>query len=1290
MNKLRLCGLSLLAFVLCSLPSFSQVITVGGPVSASQLNGAAVPVGAPSLGTDANGRLYPLTPAQVVAAGSDPTKPTYLGYGQPSSGSASCSSLLSSGALPSGMDGMYCDNAGVWSYFNGTAFVPVVRSVSGSGVSVDASGNVTVAGVAAAAAPRVVNSATDTLQASDCTALGNTVIYTYAGAVTVTVPSGSGFTANCRIFFKSEGGAGNSIVLTPASSTTIDNSANPLTVYNFGDGQLQFVSSGNWTGLGGYGVRGAGTLSLAGALTKVTSPGVVGPAVAGTDYATPAQVSTETTRATGAEGTNATAISTETTRAKGAESTNATSISTETTRATGAESTLTTNVSANASAITANATAAQSAANLTSGTIAGARLPVVDPHRYPSFIISSTGQKVPLSFFLEVGNSTVAAAGNRVEGIIGSGYLSGLQWNQGAGTNAMSCTSSTCTLNLLNSNADSAGNLIIKVGDPVNFTAYANSCLVTNYPNYITAASATQISFANTAGCPTTAPYTETAVVTNQWANCAQNGGTLLGYLQNTATCKETDALNILAYEQAQGRTPIYVAREYLINDLRTGLTSFQTALAREKQMFSDVAAQFPTIPMVLEGENSVNQDPTSAFETPVQTTVTSGAITAGTNTVSLATMPYSIWPGAGSSCVYKMPNGTPWTVTLDSGAGAAETVSVTGMDCAASTITFTNANAHAANFTVIATIATAAQVLTNALHDVYLTMMDAKIPNLTGVDLQEELYGRQAPIVATSGAYMINSLHANQFGQHQEGYVIARHLAPIANYNPQHDAERVPLAYYLGNATENNGGQITRPWVDSIDTFFSPWEGANARSENFNAPETSGVLRACVDPYYNDVLATGTVTNFTGTSIQFSDPMAFGSANSITSGDAIAVLGPNGGCFRPTSLSATGNGGYVTLSFTSGANPYSLQLPTQGAGVGGYSTVQGSTIAVMRRKFAGPDEVRYANNSLTYPYTRLHGYIAAAGTGTFTLSVIGGPDGIAASNMLLTPGDILFIQQPQVATSNTPTATTPTSPYTVPSTVSCTATTSPVNGLVCTDTANTNYASWLGTGCSLTATGTCLPWGIASTRRPDRVATQSTATQVVASSLISSSLTSPAVAQIGVSSTGGTLSGGVTQCYRISAYNALGSALPGTETCQATTSGGTSTQYMNVYWYPVANAVGYNVYGRTSGGELFMKQVTGPPTVTLNSQLAYLFADLNTITPAGALPTVDSSSPGVVTARMKLVPSTTAPYVCSATGGPNGSSSEGYVWYQAGSSSANGVYSVCQNQSGTYSYVAH
>ncbi len=153
---------------------------------------------------------------------------------------------------------------------------------------------------------RTTSAATDTIVPADCTAGGNLVTYTNASSVAITLPV-SGLTAGCRVGLKALGTSGSSLVITPASGN-IDLSTS-LTVFYPGDAALTWTGS-TWTAQGGYGVRGASTLisGAVGSLTKVTSPGSIGPAIPGTDYPTLASVTTAQNAAGNAQATANNAI----------------------------------------------------------------------------------------------------------------------------------------------------------------------------------------------------------------------------------------------------------------------------------------------------------------------------------------------------------------------------------------------------------------------------------------------------------------------------------------------------------------------------------------------------------------------------------------------------------------------------------------------------------------------------------------------------------------------------------------------------------------------------------------------------------------------------------------------------------------------------------------------------------------------------------------------------------------------------------------------------------------------
>lgn len=119
-----------------------------------------------------------------------------------------------------------------------------------------------------------VSTATYTTVAGDCTSIGNTLSFTYAGNVSVTLASASSV-AGCKIWIKNLTGSGDTVTLTP-STGTIDGGAS-LTIYYPGDAQVQYDGT-NWKAFGGYGVRGASTLTTQYSLPYVSSAGTLGQA----------------------------------------------------------------------------------------------------------------------------------------------------------------------------------------------------------------------------------------------------------------------------------------------------------------------------------------------------------------------------------------------------------------------------------------------------------------------------------------------------------------------------------------------------------------------------------------------------------------------------------------------------------------------------------------------------------------------------------------------------------------------------------------------------------------------------------------------------------------------------------------------------------------------------------------------------------------------------------------------------------------------------------------------------
>lgn len=111
--------------------------------------------------------------------------------------------------------------------------------------------------------------------------------------------------------------------------------------------------------------------------------------------------------------------------------------------------------------------------------------------------------------------------------------------------------------------------------------------------------------------------------------------------------------------------------------------------------------------------------------------------------------------------------------------------------------------------------------------------------------------------------------------------------------------------------------------------------------------------------------------------------------------------------------------------------------------------------------------------------------------------------------------------------------------------------------------------------------------------------------------------LTTPVNSAFTTETTGGTLAAG-TYYYRVSAINAAGETLASLETSQVTT-GTTSTVTVN--WGAVSGATGYKVFGRTAGAELLIATVGSVTTYT----------DTGSATPAGALPTVNTTGGSMI-----------------------------------------------------------
>jgi hypothetical protein len=106
-----------------------------------------------------------------------------------------------------------------------------------------------------------------------------------------------------------------------------------------------------------------------------------------------------------------------------------------------------------------------------------------------------------------------------------------------------------------------------------------------------------------------------------------------------------------------------------------------------------------------------------------------------------------------------------------------------------------------------------------------------------------------------------------------------------------------------------------------------------------------------------------------------------------------------------------------------------------------------------------------------------------------------------------------------------------------------------------------------------------------------------------------------PTISSVTAATTGGTVPSG-SHGYRVTAVTAKGESLPSPEVTVTNTG---STNVNTVTWDPVTAASGgYNVYGRTAGGELKIAHVASGTTT---------YADDGSLTPAGALPHTDQAA---------------------------------------------------------------
>lgn len=126
-----------------------------------------------------------------------------------------------------------------------------------------------------------------------------------------------------------------------------------------------------------------------------------------------------------------------------------------------------------------------------------------------------------------------------------------------------------------------------------------------------------------------------------------------------------------------------------------------------------------------------------------------------------------------------------------------------------------------------------------------------------------------------------------------------------------------------------------------------------------------------------------------------------------------------------------------------------------------------------------------------------------------------------------------------------------------------------------------------------------------------------------------------PAAPTVAASATGGTIGTGVGVQYSVTSVDNGIESLPSALSTLTTTGGG-STNSVNITVPSVAGAEFYNIYGRASGSQLYVM------TVELSSTT--VFTDSGAITPVGAVPS-GALAAGTVVLRIPNVGSGTRPY---------------------------------------------
>lgn len=157
----------------------------------------------------------------------------------------------------------------------------------------------------------------------------------------------------------------------------------------------------------------------------------------------------------------------------------------------------------------------------------------------------------------------------------------------------------------------------------------------------------------------------------------------------------------------------------------------------------------------------------------------------------------------------------------------------------------------------------------------------------------------------------------------------------------------------------------------------------------------------------------------------------------------------------------------------------------------------------------------------------------------------------------------------------------------------------------------------------------------------------------------------------VSAAATGGS---GTTYSYKVTAVTNDGESLPSSA---ATCSGGATlgvSVYNTITWHCRPGAIAYKIYGRTSGSELLIATVTIADTHNATNNGSWSYRDTGSVSPSGALPTLDTTG-AVVVENYVRVGGDSGPIIGGGTGAPTMAWPNGSQWRRTDGAAGSTVY---------------